>query len=90
MNASRVLIVSVFTGSLQMLVPVFVTAQNYEVRLKRAWASKFADRTSIDATMEVRHTHHSANKIESGGKDGDMHFSGVSPQVGLPFVAEID
>jgi hypothetical protein len=89
MRVLQVLIVSLFTGSLQMLAPVFVNAQNYEVRLKRAWVSKFADRTSIDATMEVRHTHHSANAIKSGGDDGDMHFSGVSPDVGLPFVAEI-
>jgi hypothetical protein len=78
-----------FAGSLAITVPVIANAQNYEVRLKRAWAAKFADRTSIDATMQVRHSHHSANTIKSGGDDGDMHFSGVSPDVGLPFVAEI-
>jgi hypothetical protein len=89
MTASRVVIMSLITGSLHMPAPVLANAQNYEVRLKRAWVSKFADRTSIDATMDVRHSHHSANTIKSGGDDGDMHFSGVSPQVGLPFVAEI-
>src|SRR5512144_62619 len=61
----------------------------FEVRLKRAWAQAFADRTSIDASMNVRHSHTRANKVSSGGEDGDMHFSGVSPDVGLPFVAEI-
>jgi len=61
----------------------------YEVRLKRAWVRKFADRATVDATMEVRHTHRSANQVESGGKDGDLHFSGVSADIGLPFVAEV-
>lgn len=61
----------------------------FEVRLKRAWAQAFADRTSIDAVMNVRHSHTRANAISSAGEDGDLHFSGVSPDVGLPFVAEI-
>jgi hypothetical protein len=39
--------------------------------------------------MDVRHTHTTANAVKKGGDDGDMHFSGVSNDVGLPFVAEI-
>jgi hypothetical protein len=44
-------------------------AQNYEVRLKRAWVRSIADRTSVDVTMEVRHTHHSAKTVKSGGDE---------------------
>lgn len=87
MKAPRVVLASLLTGLL--VAPVLANAQNHEVRLKRAWALKFADRTSIDATMKVFHTHTKANTVESGGKDGDMHFSGTSPDIGLPFVAEI-
>jgi len=61
-------------------------AQNYEVRLNRAWVIAFADRTSMDADMDVRWAHPSPNPVT---KDGDMHFSGVSPDVGFPFVAEL-
>ena len=64
-------------------------AQNYEVRLKRAWVRAVADRTTVDVTMDVRHTHHSAKHVKSGGDDGDIHFSGVSAGIGLPFVAEV-
>jgi len=76
--------------TLALFVTVPLGAQgNFEVVLKRAWVSAFADRTSIDATMDVRFSHPRGNLVSSGGKDGDLHFSGVSPDVGLPFVAEV-
>jgi len=81
-----------FLGSLLFLVPALasrLSGQDFEVRLKKAWATKFADRTSIQAKMVIHHAHKSPNPIKSGGDDGDMHFSGESPDVGLPFVAEI-
>jgi hypothetical protein len=65
------------------------SAQNFMVQLKTAWAQQFQDRTSIQAAMIVHHAHKSPNAIKSGGDDGDMHFSGESSDVGLPFVAEI-
>lgn len=70
-------------------VPLRAQTGNYVVRLKRAWVNAYADRTSISASMDVRHSHDRANQVESGGKDGDMHFSGVSGDIGLPFVAEV-
>jgi len=63
--------------------------KKFEVRLKRAWATAFADRATISASMQVKHTHTKPNKVGAGGDDGDMHFSGVSAEIGLPFVAEI-
>lgn len=61
----------------------------FEVTLKKAWVEACADRATIDASMSVRHSHHRANTIKSGGDDGDIHFSGESDDVGLPFVAEV-
>jgi len=81
-----------FLGSLLFLVAALasrLSGQDFEVRLKKAWATKFADRTSIQAKMVIHHAHKSPNPIKSGGDDGDMHFSGESADVGLPFVAEI-
>ena len=69
-----------------LLVAVPLQAQDYEVRLKKAWVIAFADRTSMDATMDVRWAHSAPNEWKD---DGDLHFSGVSPDVGLPFVAEV-
>src|SRR5438034_7578394 len=64
-------------------------AQNFEIRLKRAWVKMYADRTSIDVSMDVRHAHHRANTVASRGDDGDIQFSGVASDVGLPFVTEV-
>jgi hypothetical protein len=88
MTARRSLAAAI-ASALIVAVPFVLPAQTFEVRLKRAWASKYANRATIDALMEVRFTHKTANQIASDGDDGDMHFSGVSNDVGLPFVAEI-
>lgn len=60
----------------------------YEVRLKKKWVETYADRTTIEASMEVRHAHKKPNPVDRSGDDGDMHFSGTASAVGLPFVAE--
>lgn len=74
---------------LLLAAPAAAQAKNYQVRLKRAWVASVADRTSVAVTMEVRHAHKHPNSIDKSGDDGDLHFSGVSPGVGLPFVAEV-
>lgn len=71
--------------------PAALRAQEakFEVTLKKAWVSAHADRATVSASMLVKHTHKKPNTIGSGGNDGDMHFAGVSDDIGLPFVAEI-
>ncbi len=64
-------------------------APNYEVRLKKAFMQSIQDRTSIEATMVVRHSHKTANNVGEKSQDGDLHFSGESGDIGLPFVAEV-
>lgn len=64
-------------------------AATYEVQLKKAWVEAFKDRTTIEADMVVHHSHKNPNKISKSPEDGDLHFSGESDHVGLPFVAEI-
>jgi hypothetical protein len=88
-SRARRLIRALETATAIVLIPGTAPAQNYMVQLKKAWVNKFADRATIDARMVVRHAHKSANSIGSGGDDGDMHFSGESTDIGLPFVAEI-
>jgi hypothetical protein len=61
----------------------------FEVQLKRSWIEAFKDRTSIEAAMVIHHSHKKPNKVGAGSQDGDLHFSGESQDVGLPFVAEI-
>ena len=60
-------------------------AQN-QVILKRSWVSHYQNRATMNIRMKVRHTHKTPN---SPSEDGDLHFSGESQQVGLPFVAEV-
>jgi hypothetical protein len=88
MSRARPLIGTIATAAIVALPPR-ATAQDYIVQLKKAWVNKFADRATIEATMKVRHAHKSANTIGADGDDGDMHFSGESADIGLPFVAEI-
>src|SRR5437899_3902483 len=64
-------------------------AQNFEIRLKKAWVKTYADRTSVDVSMDVRRSHHHANQVGRSGDDGDMRFWGVASDIGLPFVAEV-
>lgn len=57
--------------------------------LKRQFVEQYKDRTTITAKMTVRHAHTHPNSVGQGAADGDLHFSGESGDVGLPFVAEI-
>lgn len=77
------------SGLLLLGVGSTVAAQGFEVRLKTAWAKAYADRATISAAMQIHHSHKRPNKIAAGGNDGDIHFSGESDDIGLPFVAEI-
>lgn len=90
MNAgSRIFMVLSASAFFSAPAPAAAQAKKFEVRLKREWAKKFADRATVDATMNVRHTHKHANSVSKGGDDGDIHFSGTSSDIGLPFVAEV-
>src|SRR4051812_16650960 len=61
----------------------------FEVQLKRAWVEFYKDRASVDANMVIHHSHQHPNTVGSGSDDGDLHFSGESKEIGLPFVAEV-
>jgi len=70
-------------------LPAVAAEPKNEVVLKKAFVTKFKDRTSIEAKMIVRHSHKGANPVGEGSEDGDLHFSGESTNIGLPFVAEV-
>lgn len=60
------------------------------VLLKRAWVEKYMNRVTVDPVdFIVDHAHPSPNTIKNDGKDGDLHFAGRAPGIGLPMVAEI-
>lgn len=65
------------------------TDPQFEVQLKKSWIEAYKDRTSIEASMVIHHSHKKPNKVGRGSEDGDLHFSGESDDVGLPFVAEV-
>jgi hypothetical protein len=75
-------------AGLSLLAVRAADAQN-EVILKRKWVERQADLATVSAPMIVHHTHTKPNSISKSGQDGDMHFSGESSAIGLPFVAEI-
>jgi hypothetical protein len=75
---------------LTLLTPQLRAADpKFEVQLKKKWVETYMDRTSIEANMLIHHSHKQANKVGEKSEDGDLHFSGESDDVGLPFVAEI-
>ncbi len=60
------------------------------VVLKRAWVEKYKNRVTLDSVeFFVDHAHVSPNSIKDDGDDGDLHFAGRAPGIGLPMVAEI-
>jgi hypothetical protein len=69
---------------LALLLPTVAPAGT--VVLKKAFVQKYKDRATIDATFIVDHAHKRPN---SPSKDGDIHASGRSSEVGLPMVAEV-
>jgi hypothetical protein len=85
---SAVLRLGLLVASLVATHAPYARAQN-ELRLKRAWVKKYADRASITVTMDVRKSHTTPHTISSSGNDGDLHFAGEADGVGLPFVAEV-
>jgi hypothetical protein len=57
--------------------------------LKNAFIEKYKNKVTMTVDFIVDHAHEHPNAIKDDGKDGDMHFSGRAPEVGLPMVAEI-
>ncbi len=59
------------------------------VLLKRAWVDKYKNRVTVDPVdFIVDHAHVNPNTIKDDGDDGDFHFAGRAPDIGLPMVAE--
>src|ERR1051326_800687 len=56
--------------------------------LKDDFIEKYKNLVTIQADLQVD-VAGPVHKISKGGKDGDMHFSGRDPAIGLPIVAEI-
>src|SRR6266496_1883131 len=54
--------------------------------LQRSFIEKYKNRATIDATFIVDHAHPHPNRPE---KDGDLHASGRSQEIGLPMVSEV-
>src|SRR5947208_16283830 len=54
--------------------------------LQRSFIEKYKNRATIDATFIVDHAHRRPN---NPAKDGDLHASGRSEEVGLPMVSEV-
>jgi len=57
--------------------------------LNRQFIEKQKNRATIDIRFTVYKSHEKPNSIGNDGDDGDLHFAGISPQVGLPMVSEI-
>lgn len=74
--------------SLTVLALLFIaTAANSQTLvLQRSFIEKYKNRATIDASFVVDHAHPRANPP---AKDGDLHASGRSQEVGLPMVAEV-
>ncbi len=54
--------------------------------LQRSFIEKYKNRATIDATFIIDHAHPRPNRP---AKDGDLHASGRSEEVGLPMVSEV-
>jgi len=54
--------------------------------LQRSFIEKYKNRATIDATFIVDHAHPHPNPP---AKDGDLHASGRSQEIGLPMVSEV-
>ncbi|MEQ1834477.1 MAG: hypothetical protein ABL977_15635 [Candidatus Eisenbacteria bacterium] len=54
--------------------------------LKNDFISKYKNRATLEAVYTVEHAHAHPN---APSKDGDLHFAGTSPDIGLACVAEI-
>lgn len=60
--------------------------KDIEVRIHRSFIERYKNRVTIDAMMAVDRV---MPEPFPPSLDGDLHFSGRSPQVGLPLVAEV-
>jgi hypothetical protein len=75
-------------GSFTVLALFFIVslANAQTLVLQRSFIEKYKNRATIDATFIVDHAHRRPNPPE---KDGDLHASGRSQEIGLPMVSEV-
>ena len=73
-----------FTFLALFLIARLASAQT--LVLQRSFIEKYKNRATIDATFVVDHAHKKPNAAD---KDGDLHASGRSEQVGLSMVSEV-
>jgi hypothetical protein len=74
------------TSTLFILITVASLANAQTLVLQRNFIEKYKNRATIDATFIVDHAHRRPN---TPAKDGDLHASGRSEEVGLPMVSEV-
>jgi hypothetical protein len=69
-----------------LLIIVTSLANAQTLVLQRSFIEKYKNRATIDAMFIVDHAHPRPN---TPAKDGDLHASGRSDEVGLPMVSEV-
>lgn len=78
------------TARLLLLTLTVLELHGARLVLKRRFAQEYKNRLTIETRFEVSHVKKSVNSISAGGKDGDIHISGVAKtRIGLPLVIEI-
>jgi hypothetical protein len=73
-------------STLLMLVIIAPLTNAQTLVLQRSFIEKYKNRATIDATFIVDHAHPRPNRP---AKDGDLHASGRSGEIGLPMVSEV-
>lgn len=73
-------------STLLILLIVASLANAQTLVLQRGFIEKYKNRATIDAIFIVDHAHSHPNRP---AKDGDLHASGRSEEVGLPMVSEV-
>jgi hypothetical protein len=73
-------------STLLILLIIAPLANAQTLVLQRSFIEKYKNRATIDATFIVDHAHPRPNRP---AKDGDLHASGRSEEIGLPMVSEV-
>lgn len=71
---------------LYMKVDAELSGRDIEIEIRKQFIEKYKDRVSISADLTIDKA---MKKPNPGLFDGDFHFSGRAPEIGLPVVAEI-
>lgn len=77
---------SIFVLTTIVMLFIAAAAHAQTIVLKRDFVEKYKNRATIDATFVVDHAHARPNPPK---KDGDLHASGRSSEIGLPMVSEV-